>query len=329
MTDRCVDRLQDDMRISAAALDLVASVELHAHKPPEVVRAELGSDELDVAAEIQRLERCGIVHKVPFIDPFRLGLNCYAVGFRVIDERAAEKYVPLVVRAEQVSWLRRQAIRGDYSMGIAAPSLAHVIDLFDDLLIGLRQVVARRYFMVIESFSFFGHKKLSSAAIERVPLVAMVTHETVQLDEFDRRLLSAVWPRRHVDQGLIARELRASEAEVAAGIERLRRADVVKGFMYRFRPEAVERRTYSVLVRRRSVDLRLKRRFVRFAEEHPLVSGLINFIGEWDHELTVDAASTEDLQSFLRDVRVEFGREIERWRWSEDVEDLKVSNVGP
>ena len=129
------------MRISSAALDLVASVELHAHKPTGVVCAELGRDVRDVDEALAAVVRAGGMVKAPFLDPFRLGLTPYTVGFRIAEEFAEEKYLPLVVRAEQVAWLRRHNTPGEFSMGIVASSLAHVIDLFDDLLIGFRHSV--------------------------------------------------------------------------------------------------------------------------------------------------------------------------------------------
>ncbi|MFM1848054.1 MAG: hypothetical protein RL417_1528 [Pseudomonadota bacterium] len=315
------------MRISSAAVDLVASVELHAHKPPGLVRAEVGNAKLDVEETIGALVRLGAVVKAPFLDPFRLGLTPYTVGFRILEEFAADKYVPLIVRAPQVAWLRRHRTVGEFSMGVVAGSLADVLELFDDLLIGFRHTVIRRYFLVVESYRFFGHKELSAAPIERIPLRASATHQVADLDEVDRRVVTACFPRRHFDVGSLMHELRMSASEIEARVERLRRLEIICGFTYRFEPDAVRRTRYAVMVRRGTTDLRLKRRFIEFCEEHRHVVGLSNFLGEWDHEVILDVRSESDLLDFLGEMRASFSGGIERVWWLEQAEELKASNI--
>lgn len=314
------------MRISSAALDLVASVELHAHKPAGIVCAELGYEGLDVDQALAAIVRAGGVVKAPFLDPFRLGLTPYTVGFRIAEEFAEGKYLPLVVRAEQVAWLRRHSSPGEFSMGIVAPSLAQVIDLFDGLLIGFRHTVIRRHFGVVESFGFLGHRGLTSAPIERLPLEACTTPITAELDDIDRRVIAALVPRRHFVSEIFARELRMSEEQLGVRIERLRRLEIIRGFTYRFGPEAVRRRRFIVLIRRRTSDLRIKRRFVEMFEQYTDVCAVTNFLGEWDHEVILDVADEAALLRFVDELRRTFGREMTRLWWAEQAEELKSSN---
>jgi DNA-binding Lrp family transcriptional regulator len=267
--------------------------------------------------------------RVPFIDPFRLGLECYTIGFRVREEAAEVKYIPLLVRAEQVAWVRRHATQGEYSMGIAAPSLGHVIDLFDDFLIGLRGTVTRNHFLVAESWSFFGHKTIGRLPVDRIPLRVGATHDRPHLDEFDQRVLGALMPRRHFDVGRVARELRVDAEKVTQSLEHLHRGGIVRGLTLRLASTALGRRRFDVLVRRRTADVRVKRDLELFAEEYPQVSVMTNFLGEWDHELTVEVERRAELSLFMKALRTGFGREIERIQWSETVEDLATSNIFP
>jgi len=315
------------MRISSAALDLVASVELHAHKPAGVVCAELGRTELNVHEALAAVVRGGGVVQAPFLDPFRLGLTPYTVGFRITEQFAEGKYLPLVVRSEQVAWLRRHCKPGEFSMGIVASSLAQVIDLFDGLLIGFRHTVTRRYFLVVESFGFFGHRGLTTTPIERSPLEAATTPFVAELDEIDRRLIEVLVPRRHFESAIVSREVRLSEEQLRFRIERLRRLEVIRGFTYRFGPEAIRRRRFIVLVRRRSADLRVKRRLLELFEAYTDVCTVTNFLGEWDHEVTLDVPDEVALTRFLNEVRDGFGREIAQLRWAEQAEELKASNI--
>lgn len=317
------------MRISGAALDLVAAVELQASKPRSIVEAEIGSLTAEIDAKLDTFVRAGLVMRAPFIDPFRLGLECYSVGFRVHSEAVELKYLPLLVRADQVAWVRRHHAGGHYSMGIAAPSISHVVDLFDDFLIGLRHAVSRTHFLVAESWMFFGHKTVARRQFERTPLRAAATHERPMLDEFERRIIAALLPRRHFDPGTLARELRIDEVELGRCIERLRRLDIIRGFTYRVAPAALGRRRFDILVRRRTADVRVKRDLERFAEEYPHISGLINFLGEWDHELTVEVEQRRELGQCVRALLERFGSEIERLQWRETVEELSASNVFP
>ena len=315
------------MRISSAAVDLVASVELHAHKPSNLVRSEIGDAEIDVEATIASLEHSGAVIKSPFLDAFRLGFTPYTVGFQIVEDFVADKYVPLVVRAEQVAWLRRHCAAGEFSMGVIGASLADVIELFDDLLIGFRRTVIRRYFLVVESYLFFGHKELTAAPIERVPLRASATHRIAELDDLDRRVVAALIPRRHFDPASVGHELRITPQQLEARIERLRRLEVIGGFTYRFEPAAVRRRRFGVFVRRRTTDLRMKRRFIEFSEIHRYVCAVVNFLGEWDHELIVDVPSEHDVVRFVGELRRAFHGEIGRVWWYEQAEELKSTNL--
>lgn len=319
--------IQETMRISSAAVDLVASVELHAHKPTGLVQMELGNAELDVEGGIAALVQHGLLIKVPFLDPFRIGLTPYTVGFRIVDDFVVDKYLPLIMRARQVAWLRRHRATGEFSMGVVAPVLADVIELFDDLLIGLRHTVIRRYFLVVENYRFFGHKSLTQAPIDRVPLRASATKYIPELDEIDRRLIAGLLPRRHFNAAALSHEVGIPVEEINCRVERLRRLEVIAGFTYRFQPEAVQRIRYGVLVRRRTTDLRVKRRLIEFCEEHEHVCGLTNFLGDWDHEVLLDVPREDALIAFLAELRERFPREIERIWWHEQVEELKASNV--
>jgi len=321
--------LKKAMRISGAALDVVAAVELQASKPISVVEAELGGSNVDVAGELQSLVHSGSVIRVPFIDPFLLGFECYTIGFRVLHEAVEAKYIPLLVRADQVAWVRRHAARGDYSMGIAAPSLGHVVDLFDDFLIGLRGAVTRNHFLVVESWAFYGHKTISRLNVERIPLRVGATHERPRLDELDQRVLRALIPRRHFDPDRVARELRIEGVQLTQSLERLRRMGILRGLTFRIAPQSLGRRRFDILVRRRTADVRVKRDIELFAEEYPQVSVMTNFLGEWDHEITLEIERRAELALFMKTLRSRFGREIERLQWRETVEDLATSNIFP
>jgi DNA-binding Lrp family transcriptional regulator len=300
------------MKLSTRERDILCAAQLR----PDATMAELrnltGYREHSIRYVLQKASEQGITERRCFMNLFRLGFTQYEIYFSLASEKkdTRAKVLAALAQSDMVSWAGE--LGGDYHYGlnVCARHISELSNFLDGLsqqlnLVYLDKAVAARL-----SLSFFGNKYLS----KKIPTGAVLAYQanagTVAIDEVDHRILSALAKHLPNSRRELSRLLALPFSTLEYRLRKLSEADIIKGFYYNLKPEALGAQTFLLLVTSKGFNQKLKTKFHEFCKNHPQISILIESIGSWDFEIAAEVENPRHALGLTQELHDAFSANI-------------------
>lgn len=260
---------------------------------------------------INKLEREGVIKKVPFINMARLGYIDYYLFFSLSshDYLQREKLVQYLQENQLVTWLVE--LGGEYQY-ISALYVKNTIE-FSNFVLELSARFGGLFFK--KAFSL--HTK--SARFNRTYLFPeskrqMITTQSTEditlIDELDHRILSFITEYSQKTYQEISKFLSIPFSTLHYRLKMLKKQGVLGKELYFVDTTKLPVQAFELLIYTKGLDAAFSDQLFEFAKQHPHIVHFVQSIGEWDFELGIEVETMYDATRISEELYNKFGNTI-------------------
>jgi DNA-binding Lrp family transcriptional regulator len=296
--------------LTEAEMEVVAALEQN----PEASLREIAQRSNFTVPKVQyltsKLRREGILAIRPMINPLALGLQDFGIFASTsrISPARMHAFEEWCRRSTCLSWV--EEFIGDYHLGLTI--LARHVKVVAEQLALMSQRggfdLATHALSPRLCYHYYNRKYLSK--INNAPRVLHVqtprTFATLA-DELDRRILTLLATSDLESVRALARTLGESHATVDRRIQALRSRGIISGYYVHVSPEHFGVRSYRVLITSRLMTDETRAAFHAFCRSHRSTVVLIEALGSYDLEVSLDVNEASEVTHFCRELNQRFG----------------------
>ncbi len=300
------------MKLSDKEATILATAELRAQAPIEVLQKESGYREHIVRHALRRLREREIIRPLPVINLHQIGFSVYNVFFSSVAQgkTARQSLVRSLVSSPEVMWVGE--FGGEYHFGVAfcAKRPAHVIDFLHGISRKHKDVFHEKAVSLTISSTLYPRRYLTSRKLSVEPIHIRYTNEPVEVDELDMQVLGALSTFGDLSHRQLASKVKVPLSTLELRIRKLRERKVIVGDIYVVSPSKFERQSYKLLIYTKGIDPDLSKKMHAFCSQHPDVVYLFECFGVWGFEMGVEVPAQEDVSVIMQEVYEAFGSAV-------------------
>ena len=132
----------------------------------------------------------------------------------------------------------------------------------------------------------------------------------MEIDHIDHLILSALTADGTMSGHQLARLLGLPQSTVDYRLKKLKSAGIIVGSYYAVKGERLGITSYLCLVSTKGISAAFREKALAFCAQHPEIVLMIESVGSWDFEFSIDAFSAEDAMKTSEQLLDHFGRDI-------------------
>lgn len=300
----------------ARLIDQQASVLVAARLDADLSYPELAKRSgLSLAAAkhaLTKLAESGAIKKAMLINSFRLGLTSYdlycALGVSGTEER--EKFLFLAQQSELVSYLLETAGPYQFIMVLNAQSPKEVDQFLQEIGRHFGAALVSSDLLIALRVAIFPPKFLSNKKSSKAVLAVESEGELEELDPVDQRILRAVSQNPMESLRTLGERLKLPHSTVGHRLSRLRERGVIVGSFWVMSALSLGLTEFRVLVSLRGLRAEIREGVFTFCRDHPQVTYLIEYLGEWQFAVGVLVPDAGAATQFVNQIYDGFGKAV-------------------
>ena len=267
-----------------------------------------------VGRSLSRLSDLGIVHKLWYVDIFKLGYRLYNVWFSVSPARAQ-------LRANLVQFLRVSPAvvffvettgRFNFSLSVQTKSLHAFNTFIEELSDKFGSLFAEKSISTVVRLCDLPFIKCPKISGIRETIDIAIVENSIELDALDAKLLRELELDPHASMAKLAGAVRQGQSTVHFRLGRLSKVGVLAGCRYFI---DFRKLGYSFMYHQVSfagATGKNVRRLQEFLASYPSVYYFEVCIGPWDLEVGTVTRNSEEVTTFTRELFEKFGDMLHR-----------------
>ena len=270
---------------------------------------------------IKKLQRSGTIKAfIIKLDFSKLGLVNYIVYLKLnnLNPEEYRKFVDELSRKRFITWLASMGGRFDLVLEITAASVIEFDEQFSGLLGEYSDNIGNYHISTRVFQETFGKKYLWPEKIEKKTVKSRPGTKTEQIDELDRKILSALVQDARLSLVDLSNRINEAPSTVSFRIKQLEKKGIISGYMTFSRMQDFGYNRFKALITVRNFSKSEEEKLLTFCQLHPNVYYYTKTLGSWNFELELDVKSPADYQQFLIDFRSQFSGSIQ------DIESLSI-----
>lgn len=283
------------MKLTERDREILVYVQHRADLSVREISRALGYPEPFVRRSLQRLIDGKILVRRAYIDLYRLGFAKHAFFFSlsVTKLSARRDIVTYLQRHPRVAYVAE--VGGDFRFkaDICTRTQSELREFLLTFSEKFGDILRDKAFVQLLEQIEVGVKCLCERRFPVHPLPMGVSHEVVQIDEVDHRilaLLSEIESRSFSD---LARAAGIPLTTFQYRVELLKKKKILVGFRYVVHGKALELSDYFHLVYVKGLREDTRERLFSFCKDHPDVRYFVPCIGAWDFEIGSNSKTAE------------------------------------
>lgn len=314
------------MRLSDKERSVLAAYELRANAPVHVIRKETGLRDHTIRYALNSLLDRKVITPVPLVNMHALGHMVFNIFFSIGAEKKSEKEALLraLQQEKDVTWVGEFGGEFQYGLAVCSPSMRTVVELLDGLSKRFKRLFFEKSISSQLGTTCYYRKYLAPKRFKVEPLSTGFLKESVEIDALDDRILVALVSYPHFSRRQLSQQMKIPLSTLELRIKKLEEKGVICGYMYAPDPTKMGMQAYKLLVYAKGIDRELSREIKRFAEAHPDIVYVIECLGNWDYEIGVEAARTEEVSDIIQEIYERFGNSVNSVKLLSKFRDLKI-----
>ena len=255
------------------------------------------------------LERRLILNFFAVIDGGKLGFYYYKVFLKLhnVSEAHVAKVIEFLVSNETVNWVVR--VEGSYDLGftIRVPHPIALSAFIDDLRARYRTYLHSWILSINIKMDFLSRTYLLDRARKQMKIGAYSAHDSpYPLDRPDTLILAELARNSRAAAAEIARKTGLSDDSVLQRIQRMQKDKVIVRYGLVLNNEALGQVNYYVLIYLNKLSHERRESFFSYCTSKSNIVYIIKALGEWDFEISVEAASVDDYRELMMDLTTKY-----------------------
>jgi DNA-binding Lrp family transcriptional regulator len=259
---------------------------------------------------VAKFTRLDIIQRRVFINTYSFGLERYAIFFTLSTQRGAlrKSFIEYLKRSPNVVLLLEIGGEFQFEINVVAYSLREFISFITDVAERFSNVIANRIISTQVEHRFFGTKILApNLRLSDEPRYGVTDH-IVELDDLDKRLLSAAAALGELRFREIARQLGAPTSTVEQRMKKLVHDEVITGSTSLF--EGIGIHEFILLLYTQGSDTTLRRDLLAFCRSNARVHFFVESLGNWDFELGIAVKDPIEVTHVIEELYDKFRERI-------------------
>lgn len=316
------------MRLTDAQLQVLVSTRLDAKAPAPVVAKLLGLKSTTVRSAQQFLVERQIIEPFALINLSPLGFTEYDITCRLAftSEGERRKFFGFLTAQKQVIQVLQLGGSFQCTFTICAQSPLEVEAFLQTLGSNFGPVCINEAICVCLRYKIFCPQCLSPKAklLRRVVSVATLPYDK-SIDETDRTILTHLARSSKASLREISVFSKVPLATLSRRLHDLERKGVFHGYISLIHQSGFAQAGFRIYLSFRGTSAKLKARLDQFAESHPNVTYLIEWLGSWHYCLGLVASDSNQATQVVNEVGDILGAAIDQIVLVPVIEDLKMS----
>jgi DNA-binding Lrp family transcriptional regulator len=167
-----------------------------------------------------------------------------------------------------------------------------------------------RRFALQQSLTMLGTRYLYPVGLIPVPVQLANTGARVEIDEIDRKILQGILTLEHRSGRDLGNQLGLPSTTFNNRLKALEQKQVIARHLYLVNPAALGWQAFKLVIVLRGTTESLREDLVRFCQRKENVTVLIQVIGSWDFELSLEVPELSVANQIARELQVAFSSAI-------------------
>lgn len=302
------------MRLSSTDGKLLAALQLRADATVPTLTRFTGLRAHTVHYAIKRFTERKMIRPWPFLDPYRLGFTEYQFYFALAPSSPGvrTRVLGALTAEERVVWMAE--LGGDFQYGatVVARFPGEAAECITRAATRFGGAIRKKSVVSILSFTLHQKRYLNGGKplgpITSIGFGPAVGEET--LDSLDQRLVSSLYQSPLMSMRERALHLSVARGTVEARLAKLRERGILKGYVNFISARELGMQTYKLLLAMRGVRSALGAKVRAFCDAHPHVVSMIECLGSWDFEITIEVHAPADAVTLVEEISSRFANEM-------------------
>jgi DNA-binding Lrp family transcriptional regulator len=262
---------------------------------------------------IQRLrKRKTLRTPKPTIDRAALGITEYRLlySFSGLTSKGKTALHSFIEKDSRIRFAAEIGGRWQLALSIATKETGELIKCVKDIGRIAGRHLHTQAISILSEFHLYPRKYLPRPSRAAEVFTSRLERAIVKIDSLDEQILEVLSAGEWDSFRSVAAQIKVAPATVLRRIESLRASGVILRFRTSINLTHLQRETFFILLYCPMQRADLTDRISTWTRNHPLVTALIEGVGNWSYEITVEGTSSADAQSISQELLDEFGDEI-------------------
>jgi DNA-binding Lrp family transcriptional regulator len=300
-------------KLSDSAKKILGVVQTRAEMPLAEVARKTRLKVHTVRYELAKLLEARMIRYYPFINVYPLGFTPHLIycTLSAQGKRRRKMVLGVLAAAREVCWICE--IGGVYNLvfSVLARSARDLEEILTRLWDQIGGALNSKTLLIQTALTLYNAKYLFSApANSRSELRLDASVPVTEIDKTDHLILAALVQKEYSSYRELSRLVSIPASTFDERIKQLKKSCVIAGTVFLTAPLKLDIEQFKLLVHTRGVSSNLRSRFRNFCLHHPNIVVLVETIGAWDFEVSVEVIQSSDVVQVQSDIEKEFADEI-------------------
>lgn len=295
------------MKLTQLEREIMAAVFFRRDLSIPALSRQLKRREHKVRYALGRLTDQGILLPHVFISPNVLGFTEYQLFVSLATHAAAarKRFIEFVKSWPGVSWFGVVGGPFEFDLMLCVRNIEEVSAFLDTVSTSLKRVSYHKVISAQIRMIYFAPKYLGV----KYPVPTLeygMTKDRYEMDDLDRKILSALVNAHGKPYSSVARELHIPLTTLMSRLKNYKKKEVLKAEGYFINPLSIGLSPYIFLVSLGSATTTRRQKLYQYCLKHPNISYLIENLGAWDYQIGARFLESCYVSVFLDELQQQF-----------------------
>lgn len=310
---------------------------------PIQIGRQVGLSKEVVTYRIKKLEKQGIIRGyITVMNPAKLGYQIYLIYLQTqsISQKKKEEFIEKLIQHPATHYIVNCMGKYDFIFDIFAPSIREFDVILRDLLREFGRFVKNyeigpildvpKYTHLTEAFS----KDIKLNPIKIISDVSFIKElqymkidykpSQIQLDNYDKAILSALSSNAKLQITKLAKKLHVSKEMIKYRIRKLIKKNIILGFLPIINISRIGYHMYGIPIELNNISAEEKEKIFQYLIAHPDVFLFVRTSGQYEITLNVGVQNNLHLYQFINSLNEKFPEQIKSIEITLFIKDYKM-----
>lgn len=300
--------MHKNFKISNNERRILSYLDLNARIHFSLIGKKLHKSQQQISFIVDRLKKKEIIRNFyTIVDYSKLGLLNFRVYFKVsyLNEKKVDEFIKFLTADSYSSWISLCGGRYDVICTFFAFNVSQFNKHLRDIIEQFHEQISMFSVLTTIVIRNFGRKYLSGSPIVKELFIGG-DRFTERLDETDISILKDLSHNARMSSVEISNKLSVTPKTIINRINSLEKKQIILGYKPFLNLHIPNYQSSLIIIKYHNVSSVLENKLISFLKIHYNVLSIVNTIGEWDIEITVEAEDQKQVRIIEVEIRQKF-----------------------
>ncbi len=224
-------------------------------------------------------------------------------------EKRRDEFIDALVKNPSVNWVSSCGGKFDVGISILSPNVSTFSETFDNILDLYSDIILNYFVTITNKFQFYSRTYFLQKAEKFRSVKSYFSPKSapISIDSNEKKILQVLSNNSKATAIEIGKIVGLSPNTVRLKIVSLESKGVIQGYRAIVAPSSLGFRTYEILANLTHLSESKRKSLEEYCLQNPHVAYLLNIVGPWNIDLSIDARDSDHFQQILNEFRSNFG----------------------